>query len=80
MNSAAKTSQSKRTTTATRVMLMNTTGFSASLIGLNGMGVLVMLVSSRAVPASIAPPPPLIDLAEEFIDINEDERFFLAYG
>ncbi|WP_135451211.1 NYN domain-containing protein [Tabrizicola caldifontis] len=45
---------------------------------LEDMDVPVTLVSSRAVPASIAPPPPLIDLAEDFIDINEDERFFLA--
>lgn len=38
----------------------------------------VTLISSFAVPATIAPPRPRVDLAEEFIDLNEDERFFLA--
>lgn len=45
---------------------------------LEEMDVPVTLVSSLAVPASIAPPPPLVDLAEEFIDLNEDARFFLG--
>jgi len=45
---------------------------------LEDMDVPVTLISSRAVPASIAPPPPLIDLAEVFIDVNEDARFFLT--
>ncbi len=45
---------------------------------LEEMDVPVTLISSLAVPASIAPPPPLVELAEEFIDLNEDERFFFA--
>ncbi|WP_167852788.1 NYN domain-containing protein [Pseudotabrizicola sediminis] len=48
------------------------------LTRLEKMDVPVTLISSLAVPASIAPPPPLVDLAEEFIDLNEDERFFLG--
>lgn len=42
------------------------------------MDVPVTLISSQAVPASIAPPPPLVELAEEFIDLNEDARFFFT--
>lgn len=45
---------------------------------LEEMDVPVTLISSLVVPASIAPPPPLVDLAEEFIDLNEDARFFLG--
>lgn len=45
---------------------------------LEQMDVPVTLISSLAVPASIAPPPPLVDLAEEFIDLNEDARFFFT--
>lgn len=45
---------------------------------LEEMDVPVTLISSLAVPASIAPPPPLVDLAEEFIDLSEDARFFLG--
>lgn len=40
------------------------------------MDVPVTLISSLAVPASIAPPPPLVELAKAFIDLNEDARFF----
>ena len=47
---------------------------------LEEMNVPVTLISSLAVPASIAPPPPLVDLAEEFIDLNEDAQFFLPVG
>ncbi|TQM90477.1 NYN domain-containing protein [Roseinatronobacter monicus] len=43
---------------------------------LEEMDVPVTLISTRAIPKSIAPPPPLIDLAEDFIDINGDARFF----
>lgn len=45
---------------------------------LEEMDVPVTLISSLAVPASIAPPPPLVELAEDFIDLNEDPRFFLG--
>lgn len=45
---------------------------------LEEMDVPVTLISSLSVPASIAPPPPLVDLAEEFIDLTEDARFFLG--
>lgn len=45
---------------------------------LEAMDTPLTLVSSLAVPPSIAPPPPLLALAEEFIDLNEDARFFLA--
>lgn len=48
------------------------------LTRLEEMDVPVTLISSLAVPASIAPPPPLVDLAEEFIDLSEDVRFFLG--
>ncbi|TGD61624.1 NYN domain-containing protein [Tabrizicola sp. WMC-M-20] len=45
---------------------------------LEEMNVSVTLISSLAVPSSIAPAPPLVALAEEFIDLNEDQRFFLV--
>ncbi len=41
------------------------------------MDVPVTLISSLSVPHSIAPPPPLVDLAEAFIDVAKDDRFFL---
>lgn len=47
---------------------------------LHDMNVPVTLISSRMVPDSIAPPPPLIELAHAFIDLAEDDRFFLSNG
>ncbi|MFN3276638.1 MAG: NYN domain-containing protein [Paracoccus sp. (in: a-proteobacteria)] len=44
---------------------------------LEQMDVPVTLISSLSVPQSIAPPPPLVALADEFIDIAKDDRFFL---
>jgi hypothetical protein len=44
---------------------------------LKAQGATITLISSRSVPPSIAPPPPLTDLADTFIDLNEDRRFFL---
>ena len=41
------------------------------------MDVPVTLISTRNVPDSIAPPPPLVVLAETFIDVTEDDRFLL---
>ena len=37
----------------------------------------VTLISSLSVPNSIAPPPPLVALADRFIDLADDDRFFL---
>lgn len=39
--------------------------------------VTVTLISSLFVPSSIAPPPPLTELADHFIDLGTDDRFFL---
>lgn len=50
------------------------------LTRLEEMDLPVTLISSLAVTASIAPPPPLVDLAEEFIDMSEDARFYLGSG
>jgi hypothetical protein len=44
---------------------------------LKAKGATITLISSRSVPPSIAPPPPLTELADAFIDLNEDRRFFL---
>ncbi|QDA36300.1 NYN domain-containing protein [Paracoccus liaowanqingii] len=41
------------------------------------MDVTVTLISSLSVPQSIAPPPPLVELADEFIDLANDVRFFM---
>lgn len=43
---------------------------------LDEMEVPLTLISSRSVPASIAPLPPLVELAEAFIDLNEEDTFF----
>ena len=40
----------------------------------------VTLISSLSVPNSIAPPPPLVALADRFIDLANDDRFFLPEG
>lgn len=37
----------------------------------------VTLFSSLSVPRSIAPPPPLTELADHFIDLGTDDRFFM---
>lgn len=37
----------------------------------------VTLISSLAVPNSIAPPQPLVALADRFIDLAEGDRFLL---
>jgi len=37
----------------------------------------VTLISSMFVPSSIAPSPPLTELADHFIDLGADDRFFL---
>lgn len=42
---------------------------------LQDRSVRVTLISSRAAPSSIAPPPPLVALASEFIDLADDDRF-----
>lgn len=44
---------------------------------LKAKGARMILISSRAVPPSIAPPQPLIELSDRFIDLNKDRRFFL---
>ncbi|MCG6113264.1 MAG: NYN domain-containing protein [Paracoccus sp.] len=44
---------------------------------LEELDVPVTLISSLSVPNSIAPPPPLVALAETFIDLARDDRFFL---
>lgn len=44
---------------------------------LEEMDVPVTLISSLSVPRSIAPPPPLVALANDFIDLADDDRFFL---
>lgn len=44
---------------------------------LQDLDVPVTLISSLSVPNSIAPPPPLVALAETFIDLARDDRFFL---
>ena len=40
------------------------------------MDVPVALISTRAISKSILSSPPPLDLAENFIDLNEDARFF----
>ena len=45
---------------------------------LDEMAVPLTLISSLSVPASIAPPPPLVELAEAFIDLNNEDVFLLA--
>lgn len=45
---------------------------------LDEMEVPLTLISSLSVPASIAPPPPLVELAEAFIDLNDEDVFLLA--
>lgn len=49
----------------------------AELVFVAGDAKLITLISTRNAPDSIAPPPPLIELAETFIDLAADERFLL---
>lgn len=47
---------------------------------LEKMNVPLTLISSLSVPASIAPPPPLVELAEDFINLTNESCFFLTAG
>lgn len=45
---------------------------------LEKMKAALTLISSLSVPPSIAPSPPLIEMAKKFIDLNHEDAFFLA--
>lgn len=45
---------------------------------LEAMKVPLTLISSLSVPLSIAPAPPLVELADEFIDLGHEDAFLLA--
>ncbi|MFU8899911.1 MAG: hypothetical protein ACNA7L_13575, partial [Roseinatronobacter sp.] len=44
---------------------------------LEAMKVPLTLISSLSVPLSIAPAPPLVELADEFIDLGNEDAFLL---